>query len=108
MVEGRRGEAVAFSSDLPLREKGANTLNLSHSIPPRSPGNAICCKPHPFGAKEIVVERPEALARVVATISAAHQVLDHQADVNQADPVVWGQVPLSGKNNTHRQIQKTA
>ena len=49
-----------------------------------------------------MIERPEALARVVAAISASHQVLDHQADVDQADSVVWGQVPLSGKNETNR------
>lgn len=51
-------------------------------------------KPHPLGAEEVVVERPEALARVVAPISTSHQVLDHQADVDQADSVVRGQVPL--------------
>lgn len=61
------------------------------------------------GAKEVVVERPEALARVVAAISAAHQVLNHQADVDQADSVVRGQVTLLGKNETtNEQIQKTA
>lgn len=56
-----------------------------------------------------MVERPEALARVVAAISAAHQVLNHQADVDQADSVVRGQVTLLGKNETtNEQIQKTA
>lgn len=54
-----------------------------------------------------MVERPEALAGVVAAISSAHQVLDHQADVDEADSVVGGQVPLSGKSETDRQIQKT-
>lgn len=48
-----------------------------------------------------MVERPEALARVVAAISPSHQVLDHQANIDQADSVVWGQVPLPGKNGTH-------
>lgn len=55
-----------------------------------------------------MVECPEALAGVVAAISPSHQVFDHQADVNQADSVVWGQVPLSGKNGKNTQIQKTA
>lgn len=55
-----------------------------------------------------MVEGSEALACVVAAIGAAHQILDDQADINQADSVVGRQVPLTGKEgNRHTHIQET-
>lgn len=63
---------------------------------------------HPFGAKQIVVEGPEALARVVAAVSPAHQVLNHQANVYEADSVVRGQVSLLGMKRTTDKPKKTA
>lgn len=86
-----------FSTRFPLESRGY-TLNLSFLVFPKQPKK----KPeaHPFGAKEIVVEGPKALARVVAAVSPAHQVLDHQANVYQADSVVRGQVSLLGRKET--------
>lgn len=98
MVEGRRGGAIAFSSHLPLREKEAISWISSTLIHPGVQEPEFARKPHPLGAEEIVVERPEALACVVAAISSAHQVFYHQADVDQADSVVRRQVSLWGKN----------
>lgn len=98
MVEGRRGGAIAFiSSHHPLREKEATPWIGSTLVHPGVQEPEFAHKPHPLGAEEIVVECPEALARVVAAISSAHQVFYHQANVDQADSVVRRQVPLLGK-----------
>lgn len=63
---------------------------------------------HPFGAKQIVVQGPEALACIVAAISPAHQVLNHQANVYEADSVVRGQVSLLWTKGTTDKPKKTA
>lgn len=97
MVKGRRGGVIAFSSHLPLREKEATLCMDSTGVHPGIQEPEFACKPHPLGAKEIMVECPEALARVVAAISSTHQVFYHQANVDQADSVVRWQVPLLGK-----------
>ena len=44
-----------------------------------------------------MVERPEPLPGVVAAVGSAHQVLDDQSDVDEADAVVWRQVALHGE-----------
>jgi hypothetical protein len=96
MEEGS-GEVIAFSTGLAFEDKEA-TPQTSHTLVIPGGGPGIFKKPHPLGAKEVVVEGPETLASVVAAVSPAHQVLDDQADVNEADSVVRGQVPLSGTN----------
>ena len=40
---------------------------------------------HSFGPEEVVVQRPESLPGVVASVRSAHQVLDDQSDVDEAD-----------------------
>lgn len=83
-----------------IAENGGN-LALSTRpqtpCPPRSSEAEILCQSHPLGAEKIVVEGPEALASVVAAVGTTHQVLDHQTNVNEADSVVRGQVPLARK-----------
>ena len=58
---------------------------------------------HSFGPKEVVVQRPEPLPGVVASVRSAHQVLDDQSDVDQADSVIRGQVTLETEKSVRRQ-----
>lgn len=55
---------------------------------------------HSLEAVQVVVQSPEALPCVVAAISPAHQKLQYQANVDQCDLVIWGEVPLQHKNQT--------
>lgn len=54
-----------------------------------STGNA-----HSLEAVQVGVQRPEALPGVVAAVGSAHQQLQHQADIDQRDLIVWREVPL--------------
>ena len=56
-----------------------------------------------LGSEQIVVQSSEPLPGVVAAVSSAHQVFDHQADVDETDAVVRGQVSLQHEH-TPRQI----
>lgn len=49
---------------------------------------------YPLGSKQVVVEGPEALARVVAAVGATHEVLQYEPDVYEADVVVRRKVAL--------------
>lgn len=55
---------------------------------------------HSLEAVQVVVQSPEALPCVVAAISPAHQKLQYQANIDQCDLVIWGEVPLQHKNQT--------
>lgn len=49
---------------------------------------------HPVVAMEIVINDSKAFPGVVAPVSPAHQVLDHQTHVNQSDFIVWREMTL--------------
>lgn len=53
---------------------------------------------HSFQAKQVVVQRPEALPGVFAAVSSTHQELQHQSDVDQRDLVIWRKIPLKKKS----------
>lgn len=56
--------------------------------------NSIGTELYPLGSKQVVVEGAEALAGVVAAVGPAHEVLQHQPNVYEADVVVWWHVAL--------------
>lgn len=60
--------------------------------------------PYPLGSKQVVIQRSEPLPGVVAPVRAAHEVFDDQADVDEADAIVGGQVSLKKTQHTHRQV----
>ena len=49
---------------------------------------------YPFQPIKIVVEVAESLAGVVAPVRSTHEKLQHQANVNQGDLVIWRKVSL--------------
>lgn len=61
---------------------------------PGSTGHHPATERYPLGSKQVVVKGPEALAGVVAAVGPAHQVLQHQPDVDEADMVIWWHVAL--------------
>lgn len=52
---------------------------------------------YPLWSEEVVVQSPESLPGVVTPVSSAHQVLNDQPDVDEADAVVRGQVSLENQ-----------
>lgn len=49
----------------------------------------VCVEFYPLGSKQVVVKSPEALAGIVATVGASHEVLQHKPNVYEADVVIW-------------------
>ena len=49
---------------------------------------------HPAVSMEIVVNDSEAFPGVVAPVCPTHQILNHQADVDQSDFIVRRQITL--------------
>lgn len=56
---------------------------------------------------EIVVDDAEAFPGVIAPIGPSHQVLNNEADINQSDLIVWGQMTLWDGTNTTAWTKKT-
>ena len=50
--------------------------------------------PYPFQPIKSVVEVAESLAGVIAPVCSTHKKLQHQANVNQGDLVIWRKVSL--------------
>lgn len=64
---------------------------------PQEAQNSAVTELYPLGSEQVVVEGAEALPGVVAAVGPAHEVLQHQPDVYEADVVVGWHVALEDK-----------
>lgn len=63
-------------------------------------GHCMSAEIYPLRAKQVVVESPEAFPGVVAAVGTAHEVLQHQSYINEADVVIRWKVALQEKEFT--------